>query len=104
MEKEIVLMEVTKKTAQNQFVQKANFLAKILTAALEQPVLILNGFVMAKMIVVTGRMKPQTSAYHVHVNRIGENHLLFLYIFSSASYNPTKVPILKECHFGKMKL
>ena len=82
MEKETVLMEVTKKIAQNQFVQKANFLAKILTAAaLEQPVLILNGFVMARMIVVTGRMKPQTSAYHVHVNRIGENHLLFLYIF-----------------------
>jgi len=71
MEKEIVLMEVTKKIAQNQFVQKANFLAKILTAAaLEQPVLILNGFVMARMIVVTGRMKPQTSAYHVHVNPI----------------------------------
>ena len=96
MEKEIVLMEVTKKIAQNQFVQKANFLAKILTAAaaLEQPVLILNGFVMAKMIVVTVRMKPQTSAYHVHVNRIGEteieNHLLFVYIFSSASYSPTK--------------
>ena len=75
MEKEIVLMEVTKKIAQNQFVQKANFLAKILTAALEQPVLILNGFVMARMIVVTGRMKPQTSAYHVHVNRIGEKRL-----------------------------
>ena len=91
MEKEIVLTEVTKKIAQNQFVQKANFLAKILTAAaaLEQPVLILNGFVMAKMIVVTGRMKPQTSAYHVHVNRIGENHLLFVYIFSSANYSPT---------------
>ena len=75
-------MEVTKKIAQNQFVQKANFLAKILTAALEQPVLILNGFVMARMIVMTGRMKPQTSAYHVHVNRIGENHLLFVYTFS----------------------
>jgi len=72
MEKETALMEVTKKIAQNQFVQKANFLAKILTAAaLEQPVLILNGFVMARMIVVTGRMKPQTSVYPVHVNRIG---------------------------------
>jgi hypothetical protein len=71
MEKESVLMEVTKKIAQNQFVQKANFLAKIMTAALEQPVLILNGFVMGRMIVVTGRMKPQTSAYHDHVNRIG---------------------------------
>ena len=80
-EKEIVLMEVTKKIAQNQFVQKANFLAKILTAAaLEQPVLILNGFVMAKMIVVTGWMKPQTSAYHVHVNRIGEKCLFFIEI------------------------
>ena len=82
MEKEIVLMEVTKKTAQNQFVQKANFLAKILTAAaLEQPVLILNGFVMARMIVVTGRMKPQTSAYHVHVNRIGEKRLFIILIY-----------------------
>ena len=38
MEKEIVLMEVTKKIAQNQFVQKANFLAKILTAALKEQV------------------------------------------------------------------
>ena len=82
MEKETVLMEVTKKIAQNQFVQKANFLAKILTAAaLEQPVLILNGFVMAKMIVVTVRMKPQTSAYHVHVNLIGEKCILFLFFF-----------------------
>ena len=62
MEKEIVLMEVMKKIATNQFVQKVNFLAKILTAALEQPVLILNGFVMARMIVVTDRMKTQTFA------------------------------------------